>query len=223
MDVRILRHSQRASITREQAVERIEQRHISTFDLLEPAEVARGMHHALEELPPTVEYPPEWLVAVAITRRLPSSWCWGLARASRPSAARAQAQQLHVRAKVTFVKRDFEFRQVRLSITRNGKTWRSGRLGTTYFRPPTVRVRDLDRDGELDVVVDTSTGGAHCCLQSRFFRHLPDRGVYAGTFHDWGNGGYRLKNLDGQAESALVSGDDRRLRVHGPARPRPSL
>ena len=66
-DVRILRHSQRASITREQAVERIEQRHISTFDLLEPAEVARGMHHALEELPPTVEYPIEWLVAVAIT------------------------------------------------------------------------------------------------------------------------------------------------------------
>lgn len=121
----------------------------------------------------------------------------------------AQVQQLHVRAKVTFVKRDFEFRNVRLSITRNGKTWRSGPLGTTYFRPPTVRVRDLDRDGELDVVVDTSTGGAHCCLQSRFFRYLPDRGVYAGTFHDWGNGGYRLKNLDGQAGLELVSGDDR--------------
>jgi ubiquinone/menaquinone biosynthesis C-methylase UbiE len=66
-DVRILRHSQRASITREQAVERIEQRHISTFDLLDPAEVARGLQHALEELPPTVEYPIEWLVAVAIT------------------------------------------------------------------------------------------------------------------------------------------------------------
>ena len=121
----------------------------------------------------------------------------------------ARAQQVEVSAKVTFVKRGFEFRRVRLDITRNGKTWRSGLLGTTFFRPPTVRVRDLDRDGELDVLVDTFTGGAHCCLQSRFFRYLPDRGVYAGTFHNWGNGGYRLENLDGQDGLELVSSDDR--------------
>ena len=64
-EVRLLRHAQRASITREQAIERIERRHISTFDLLEPAEVARGTQLALEELPPTVEYPIEWLIATA--------------------------------------------------------------------------------------------------------------------------------------------------------------
>ena len=64
-DVRLLRHSQRASITREQAIERIEQRHISTFDLLEPAEVARGTQLALDHLPSTIEYAIEWLVAVA--------------------------------------------------------------------------------------------------------------------------------------------------------------
>ena len=64
-DVRLLRHSQRASITREQAIERIEQRHISTFDLLEPAEVARGTQLALDQLPSTIEYAIEWLLAVA--------------------------------------------------------------------------------------------------------------------------------------------------------------
>jgi hypothetical protein len=121
----------------------------------------------------------------------------------------ARAQQVDVSAKITFVKRGFEFKKLRLLITRNGKTWRSGSLGTTYFRAPTVRVRDLDRDGELEVLVDTFTGGAHCCLESRFFRYLPGRGVYAGTFRNWGNGGYRVKNLDGQGGIELVSNDDR--------------
>ena len=65
VDVRFLRHSQRAAITREQAVERIEQRHISTFDLLEPDEVERGTQLALDQLPPTIEYGIEWLIAVA--------------------------------------------------------------------------------------------------------------------------------------------------------------
>lgn len=63
--VRFQQHSQRASITREEAVERIEQRHISTFDLLEPDEVARGTQLALDQLPPTIEYAIEWLVVVA--------------------------------------------------------------------------------------------------------------------------------------------------------------
>jgi SAM-dependent methyltransferase len=63
-DVQFHRRSQRAAITREQALERIEQRHISTFDLLDPEEVARGTRLALDQLPPTVEYAIEWLVVV---------------------------------------------------------------------------------------------------------------------------------------------------------------
>jgi ubiquinone/menaquinone biosynthesis C-methylase UbiE len=63
--VRSLRLSQRAAISREEAVERIEQRHISTFDLLEPDELERGTQLALDRLPSTVEYPVEWLIVVA--------------------------------------------------------------------------------------------------------------------------------------------------------------
>jgi ubiquinone/menaquinone biosynthesis C-methylase UbiE len=64
-DVRCRRQSQRAAITREQALERISKRHISTFDLLDPEEVKRGTERAMEELPTTVEYAIEWLIAVA--------------------------------------------------------------------------------------------------------------------------------------------------------------
>lgn len=63
--VRLVRHSHRASIAREQAVERIERRHISTFDLLDADEVLRGTERAKKELPATVEYRIEWLIAVA--------------------------------------------------------------------------------------------------------------------------------------------------------------
>ncbi len=63
--VALMRQSQRAAITREHAIERIQQRHISTFDLLEQDELERGTMKAMHELPPTVEYPIEWLIAVA--------------------------------------------------------------------------------------------------------------------------------------------------------------
>ena len=57
------------AITRDQALERIERRHISTFDLLERRGARTGTHLAMNELPPTVEYPIEWLIAVAEPER----------------------------------------------------------------------------------------------------------------------------------------------------------
>jgi SAM-dependent methyltransferase len=63
--IRPHRRSQRAEITRAQAIERIEQRHISTFDLLDEDELAHGTQLALDRLPPTVEYAIEWLIVVA--------------------------------------------------------------------------------------------------------------------------------------------------------------
>jgi len=46
-------------------VERIERRHISTFDLLDEEELARGTLLAVDQLPATIEYAIEWLIAVA--------------------------------------------------------------------------------------------------------------------------------------------------------------
>jgi len=64
-NVRFRRLSQHGSLSREVALERIESRHISTFDLLDPAEVRAGTERGREELPSTVEYGIEWLIAFA--------------------------------------------------------------------------------------------------------------------------------------------------------------
>jgi hypothetical protein len=57
---------QQARFTREQALERIRRGHISTFDLLDPDEVRRGIEQAERELPGEIEFPVEWLIAVTI-------------------------------------------------------------------------------------------------------------------------------------------------------------
>lgn len=59
------RRSQHASLSRAEALERIRAGHISTFDLLDPEEVREGRERAEEELPATVEYALEWLIATA--------------------------------------------------------------------------------------------------------------------------------------------------------------
>jgi ubiquinone/menaquinone biosynthesis C-methylase UbiE len=64
-DPRFRRVSQRATLTREEALERIEARHISTFDLLDEREVREGTVRAIAELPPVIEYRVEWLLAFA--------------------------------------------------------------------------------------------------------------------------------------------------------------
>jgi hypothetical protein len=123
-------------------------------------------------------------------------------------AATAGAASPKIHAKLTFDKVKYEYRSVELTIDRNGKRF-SKRIGRTYFTPPKLHTRDLDADGEAEVWVDTYTGGAHCCDESRFFSYVPARATYVLTRHGWGDVGYRAKNLDGRAGVELVSSDDR--------------
>lgn len=117
-----------------------------------------------------------------------------------------RAQHGYVRAEVSF-RNDFSV--LRLEITRKAKVWRSSPLGTTYFGPPKLRVRDLDGDGEPEVWLDTYTGGAHCCFQSRFFHYVPAQRAYASTRQDWSHAGYRVKDLGADGRPELVSADAR--------------
>jgi ubiquinone/menaquinone biosynthesis C-methylase UbiE len=64
-EVRVLRLSQRGSLDRTTALERIRGKHISTFDLISDEEYARGLERAERELPERVDYRQEWLVVVA--------------------------------------------------------------------------------------------------------------------------------------------------------------
>jgi SAM-dependent methyltransferase len=63
--VRFAALSHRAEISREQALAKIEGRHISTFDLLDADELRAGTESARSELPGRVVYRQEWLIAVA--------------------------------------------------------------------------------------------------------------------------------------------------------------
>ena len=63
--MRFARVHQRGSLDRETALERVRGRHISTFDLIDEAEVRSGIARLERELPDRVEYPIEWLIAVA--------------------------------------------------------------------------------------------------------------------------------------------------------------
>ncbi len=62
---RLVRLSQRHEMTREQALERIRARHISTFDLLSEEQIAAGTARAERELPERVQGRLEWAIVVA--------------------------------------------------------------------------------------------------------------------------------------------------------------
>ncbi|MCW3021192.1 MAG: hypothetical protein JWR30_514 [Conexibacter sp.] len=70
-----------------------------------------------------------------------------------------------------------------------------------------VKVADLDGDGEPEVLVDTFSGGAHCCLTARV---LTFNGTgYTPTDVAYGDVGYALKDADGDGRPELVGYDPR--------------
>ena len=70
LEPRLLRLSQRGSLARDDALERIRGKHISTFDLISDDEYEAGLARAERELPERVDYRVEWLVAVAVRTAL---------------------------------------------------------------------------------------------------------------------------------------------------------
>jgi hypothetical protein len=73
---------------------------------------------------------------------------------------------------------------------------------------PPLRVRDLDADGEPEVLVSAFTGGAHCCFVAQILALNADAGGYDVVGRDFGNGGFSLSNLDKQGAPEFVSTDD---------------
>jgi ubiquinone/menaquinone biosynthesis C-methylase UbiE len=64
--VSLMRLSQRGSLERETALERIRGKHISTFDLISEEEYEEGLARAERELGERIDYRVEWLLAIAI-------------------------------------------------------------------------------------------------------------------------------------------------------------
>jgi hypothetical protein len=71
----------------------------------------------------------------------------------------------------------------------------------------TLKVADLDGDGEPEVLVDTFSGGAHCCVTARL---LTWNGTgYTPKDISYGDVGYTLKDADGDGRPELVGYDPR--------------
>jgi hypothetical protein len=70
-------------------------------------------------------------------------------------------------------------------------------------------VADLDGDGEPEVVLDTYSGGAHCCITARIYEYRAATASYARAPSVYfGNLGYRLEDLDGDGRPEFNGTDD---------------
>lgn len=71
--------------------------------------------------------------------------------------------------------------------------------------PGILQVADLDADGTPEVLVDTYSGGAHCCITARIYRDAGATWTRKSipTFST----GYVLKDLDGDGRPEIVTGD----------------
>lgn len=72
-----------------------------------------------------------------------------------------------------------------------------------------VDVRDLDGDGEPEVLVNLYSGGANCCLGSLVYSYRPATNTYTPVFRDFGRYGYTVRQLDRKGPLELVTADIR--------------
>lgn len=151
--------------------------------------------------------------------------------AAAPAAAQAQsgngpkseaAGAGTVQATFTYRKTSsYEARDMRLFITRAeapalsnddvGKACKacSPTIPLGAFAGPdekSLTVRDLDADGEPEVLLDLYTGGAHCCFITVLYRW--DGMGYRRSVRQWGDPGYRLGDVgrDGKVEFLSANG-----------------
>jgi subtilisin-like proprotein convertase family protein len=72
-----------------------------------------------------------------------------------------------------------------------------------------LRVRDLDRDGEPEVLVDFYSGGAHCCYYTDVYRYVARSRAYRPTVGFWGDLFPTLVDLGRDGRPEFRTGDDR--------------
>jgi hypothetical protein len=118
-----------------------------------------------------------------------------------------------VQATLSWQEADFGVKDPRLSIVRAGAPLFDGSpladaeicsVGCVYapskdYTP--LHVADLGGDAEPEVVVDSYTGGAHCCIVSDVLYFTG--AAYARAEHNWGSYGYALKDLNGDGRPEL--------------------
>lgn len=144
------------------------------------------------------------------------------------SAAPVQEDAKHpspggdVAAQLTYDKQsDFEYADVRIKITRGGavlldtlvpapcRECPTSPAGLGDSENPSLRLTDLDANGEPEALVDLYTGGAHCCSYTQIWSYNPATNRYRRTKGSWGDYGYTLRDIDGDGTLEVDSRDFR--------------
>jgi hypothetical protein len=123
-------------------------------------------------------------------------------------------------------KNDYIFKDLHLKIVRGGAVGldqavtspdchdQCSPAGAAFDRDSSIQVRDLDGDGEPEVIVDLYTGGAHCCFTTQVYS-LISAGpaglapTYAVKEHNFFDPGYTLDDLNGDGTPEFRSEDGR--------------
>lgn len=144
---------------------------------------------------------------------------WQIPAANAQTTAIKTAQSDNVQAELSYQSENgIEFTNIRLQVVRSGTTVMSDPVpvDSEYDRPlidydpEAFQVRDLDGDREPEILLDFFTGGAHCCTYSLIYRYESERNQYSPILHNWGNRGYRLRELNGdEGTPEFLSEDDR--------------
>jgi hypothetical protein len=163
-----------------------------------------------------------------MTRALPLAaalLAFALSLAAAPGARAAPVSETaelgDVRATFSYAGKDFAFHDLHLTIVRAGVTAFDAPItygscrGDSCLAPArpgdgsSVRVLDLDGDGEPEVLLDVYTGGAHCCTIALVYRYDAAAGAYRRRAHNFLDPGYRLADLDRDGTLELLSADGR--------------
>jgi hypothetical protein len=136
------------------------------------------------------------------------------AAADKPGGADASSGT--ATAHISWDGADVGVANVRLTITRNGVTTFDGDPfaggdcgdGGCSLAPlggSPLTFADLDGDGTPELLVDSFTGGAHCCQLTQIFRAGATAEVR--QERNWADPGYRLKDLDKDGRPEFVTYD----------------
>jgi streptogramin lyase len=129
--------------------------------------------------------------------------------------ARSTSASLTYRRENTFGSADW-FTDARIRISRRGRQLFAEQVPrikgaiVVYGDTSGFAIRDLDGDGEPEVLLLLNWNGAHCCAWSRIYRYVPSRQTYVASTHFWGEDFTpRIRDLDGDGKPEFTAFDDR--------------
>ncbi len=165
------------------------------------------LKHRLARISLLATVPIVWGVAVLSMAAKPAPWVKKTATAGNVKAVLSYERSPAAP----------QFRNLRLKIFQNGQRVYDEAIPRDQVDDQVLaeqadtafQVRDLDQDGQPEVLVDLYTGGTHCCTYSQIYRFDAAIGNYQAIQHKWGNSFYQLVDFDQDGQPEFQSRDDR--------------